>query len=361
MAMVSAPWTSWSPSARPGWRGASRAPARARSPSAADRHPPEAGGEPGRPDEPPTGGARLPRSWPVERGHRQRALHQPEDGRTSRVGHPHEAGRPLQERSGGKGTRTPQSLVEPALTWWGGRDLNSRPLRPEVELSNEGSLDLAPAWSRDGQELAFIRAEVQPDGSRATSGWLVWTARMHGRSPWCPMPTASSGTPTAKCYWSVPLHGRTAPSWWSTSTPAAQRGSLSTPRSRPGLPMGRRDLLRHQGRRAAAIVAEARTGPTGQGPPRAGQRHRADQRPSPSLLRVGRQPLCTARARTICRPWVTACSPDVLSDPARGRHAKLTPPAPPRRRRTLHRPVARAPAIPGHEAIPADDVPPRTP
>lgn len=36
-------------------------------------------------------------------------------------------------------------------------------------------MDLAPAWSRDGQELAFIRAEVQPgvDGTHARAVAVV--------------------------------------------------------------------------------------------------------------------------------------------------------------------------------------------
>jgi dipeptidyl aminopeptidase/acylaminoacyl peptidase len=48
-------------------------------------------------------------------------------------------------------------------------------------LPNEGSVDVAPAWSPDGRELAFIRAKVQPDGRRATTVWVVGADGTHPR------------------------------------------------------------------------------------------------------------------------------------------------------------------------------------
>ncbi|MFP3907412.1 MAG: TolB family protein [Acidimicrobiales bacterium] len=52
---------------------------------------------------------------------------------------------------------------------------------PRPVASKEGSLELAPAWSRDGQQLAFIRAERRSVGNQATTIWVVGADGAHPR------------------------------------------------------------------------------------------------------------------------------------------------------------------------------------
>jgi len=40
-------------------------------------------------------------------------------------------------------------------------------------MPKAGSRDLSPAWSSDGQQVAFIRGEAQPESSETTTVWVV--------------------------------------------------------------------------------------------------------------------------------------------------------------------------------------------
>lgn len=48
-------------------------------------------------------------------------------------------------------------------------------------VPDPGADDTAPAWSPDGRQLAFVRAVREPDGSRATTVWVVDADGPHAR------------------------------------------------------------------------------------------------------------------------------------------------------------------------------------